>query len=354
MDRTTSSLLACLLAFVLPVSAQGLRLQPLAEDGRVMLVGAENIGPCEVPVPVALESSDEGLVLLLDTAPRPACTATSSGPELAFSIDDLIEGEIDGEGLLRVFMVDSSHPDRSLGMNFIELGEPAAWDPESGQWWPERSSGDDDAGPGTGLFLEVQNGAISLFFATYDASGQADWLMAAGHLDGRVFRGDLLRFSGGQPLFGEYRAPGAAERVAGVELAFLSPSRAEMWLQREGEGGMHLQRVPLTRFLFGLPPDVRAWRGDWSVQDLGDNDLPQQLSFDRLFTVSGIQFLVDASGRFELTCNTTRQSMRETLPQLCTLHDLEAGRALIELDNNALDALSGRGGDGHAVNLKRR
>ncbi|HRQ65954.1 MAG TPA: hypothetical protein PKZ76_14020 [Xanthomonadaceae bacterium] len=352
MKSLIASLLGCTLIMVSAASAQVLRLEQPVSGAGVLALGGDGIEPCNLPLPGALEGAGRDLLLRLDTAPRTDCIAGDMRDALRIDINDLVDGGIDGDGLHRVFLVDAAHPERSLGMSFIDLGEGVAWTPESGQWWPERNVDDDAIGPGTGLFVEIQNGALSLFFATYDDNGHADWLMAAGRLDGRIFRGDLLRFSGGQPPFGAYRAPGAATRVAAIELAFHSPSRAELWLMDGQDDGVRMQVLPLTRFLFGHSADARAWLGEWSVED-GATGLPDRLRFDRAFSALDGYLLVDASGRYELACRDDAQ-VQDTLPQRCTLYLLESGLPVAELDNNALNALGGQDSGGNAVRLLRR
>jgi hypothetical protein len=352
MNASVATLLGCTLAMVSAASAQVLKLEQPVPGAGVLALGGDGIEPCSLPLPGTLEGAGRDMLLRLDTAPRTDCIAGDMREALRIDIGDLADGDIDGDGLHRVFLVDAAHPERSLGMSFIDLGEGVAWTPESGQWWPERSIDGAGIGPGTGLFVEVQNGALSLFFATYGDDGHADWLMAAGRLDGRIFRGDLLRFSGGQPPFGAYRAPGAATRVATIELAFHSPSRAELWLMDEVEEGVRLQALPLTRFLFGHPADARAWLGEWSVEE-GASGLPDRLRFDRAFSALDGYLLVDASGRYELACSGDPQA-QETLPQTCTLYLLESGLPVAELDSNALNALGGQASDGTEVRLLRR
>lgn len=353
MKHSVAMLSALLVGGTLPVSAQSLKLEPLAPGSSALTLVMEGAGPCSLPLPVSLEGHGHDLLLRLDRTPRLDCVASEARQALSFEPIDFVSGEMDGHGLHRVFMVDAGDAEQSLGVTLIELGEAVPWTPESGQWWPERSADSTEAGPGTGLFLEIQNGALSLIFATYDEAGHADWLMAAGRLDGRIFRGELLRFSGGQPPFGDYRAPGTAERVAGIELGFHSPSRAEMWVSRETAEGVQVQLLPLTRFLFGRPADARAWVGEWDVSDSGSSGMPRRLRFDRVFDIEGGKLLVDAGGRFELACEM-QPNLRETLPQRCALHLLERDQLLAEFDGIGLNALSGRDAEGNPVTLSRR
>jgi hypothetical protein len=345
-------LLALLATAATSASAQSPRLQALVPGGSAFAITGHALNPCDLPLPAALEGAGRDLLLRLDTQPRPDCSPEQEAAALRFELHDLMTGAIDADGLHRVFMVDHADTERSLGMRFIELGAGVDWAPENGQWWPERGAGE-VVGPGTGMFIELQNGALSLFFATYDDSGRADWLMAAGVMEGRIFRGDLLRFSGGTPPFASYRRPGDAERVASVELAFHSPSRAELWLIEEGEAETRMQMLPLTRFLFGHPADARAWTGEWVVAGLGGDGTPPTLTFDRIFASDQGPLLVDASGSFELACS--HDGVRpDTLPQRCTLYRIDDGAAVAEFDGNGLDQLNGHDAAGNPVSLSRR
>ncbi len=113
--------------------------------------------------------------------------------------------------------------------------EPGA--PQTGWWWNPAESG-------RGYGIEVQG--RNLFYAAflYEADGRATWNIAAGptSVDGSVFAGDLLRFTGGQSLTGAYRAPNPAQSVGTILLSFNTDATGNMvW-----PGGA----VPIRRFDF--------------------------------------------------------------------------------------------------------
>jgi hypothetical protein len=91
--------------------------------------------------------------------------------------------------------------------------EPSA--PQTGWWWNPAESG-------RGFGVEVKGRNIFYNGFLYDTDGRATWVIAAGptSLDGSVFAGDLLQFSGGQTLTGAYKAPGPAQKVGTVLLTF--------------------------------------------------------------------------------------------------------------------------------------
>jgi hypothetical protein len=342
-----------LLLTPLVAAGEGPPLLPRMAEPGVLVLAAADADPCALPLPEHLEVEDRDLFLHLGAPAGPGCDHAEARAALRLELARILPDPPEATGLYRLFLVDAGAPARVLGMNLIDTALSSDWQPESGQWWPERGVGSDGTGPGTGLFIEIQAGTLSLVYATYADDGRAEWLMAAGPLDGRVFRGDLLRFSGGQPPFGGYRAPGAAERVAGIELAFHSPSRAELWLLDDADGGLRLQAVPLTRFVFGRPADARAWAGEWLLQGADAASDRETLRFEPVFTLGGGYVLVDTTGELALSCRPQRPGP-DTLPQHCTLHRVDSGQALAEFDRNGVDRLSGRAGDGSPVSLIRR
>jgi hypothetical protein len=107
--------------------------------------------------------------------------------------------------------------------------------PQTG-WWFNPAEG------GRGFSMEVRGNSI--FFASYlyDAAGHPIWLAASGatSLDGSLFSGRLIGFSGGQTLEGAWHARGPAVDNGAVTLAFSDASHGTLvW-----PGGS----VPIQRF----------------------------------------------------------------------------------------------------------
>lgn len=129
--------------------------------------------------------------------------------------------------------------------------EPSA--PQTGWWWNPNESG-------RGFGIEVKG--RNLFYAAflYDTDGRATWTIAAGptSLDGSVFAGDLLRFSGGQSLGGAYRAPGPAQKVGTILMTFNTERQGTMFWP----GGT----VPIQRFNYNnldAPPQQGVPESGW-------------------------------------------------------------------------------------------
>jgi hypothetical protein len=135
--------------------------------------------------------------------------------------------------------------------------------PQTGWWW-------NPAEGGRGYSLEVLGN--NLFFASYlyDASGRATWYAATGptSLDGSLFVGRLIAFSGGQTLTGAFKPPAPATDGGAITLAFTDAAHGTMvW-----PGGA----VPIERFnivtdgLLATPlaaqPEAGWW---WSPQEGG-------------------------------------------------------------------------------------
>lgn len=83
--------------------------------------------------------------------------------------------------------------------------------PETGVWWNPAESG-------SGYVLEVQGTSLAIGFYKYETTGAPVWftgVLAKG--DDGVWRGDIVRYTGGQSLAGNYRAAisiGTAATVA--------------------------------------------------------------------------------------------------------------------------------------------
>ncbi len=125
--------------------------------------------------------------------------------------------------------------------------------PQTGWWWNPQESG-------RGFAIEVQG--RHLFYAAflYDETGRATWTIASGNtsLDGSLFAGDLLAFSGGQTLAGPYKAPAPARAIGTILLTFTNALTGTMiW-----PGGA----VPIQRFDFNnlaAPPQANVPESGW-------------------------------------------------------------------------------------------
>jgi hypothetical protein len=95
--------------------------------------------------------------------------------------------------------------------------------PQTGWWWNTTQGG-------RGFSMEVRGNTI--FFASYlyDNAGRPVWLAASGptSLDGSLFSGRLIGFSGGQTLDGAWRARGPAVDNGAVTLSFNDASHGTL------------------------------------------------------------------------------------------------------------------------------
>ncbi|HUP30566.1 MAG TPA: hypothetical protein VM122_10370, partial [Usitatibacter sp.] len=114
------------------------------------------------------------------------------------------------------------------GVNRSVVTAPAATTcqpqpPQTGWWWNTTQGG-------RGFSMEVRGNSI--FFASYlyDDAGRPIWLAASGatSLDGSLFSGRLIGFSGGQTLDGSWHARGPAVDNGPVTLSFNDASHGTL------------------------------------------------------------------------------------------------------------------------------
>jgi hypothetical protein len=246
----------------------------------------------------------------------------------------------------RLFVFDAMRPERLLAFALRATARPS-WRPETGMWWrldAERGRG----APGSGLFLEVQGEAISVWLATYDEAGRAEWWMAAGELDGAVFHGELLAFAGGPPAFRAPDPPHSARSAGQIAMRFHGPARAEVWIARADDGGLVLHAFEAARFVFGMSPGAAALAGEWEWSAGEVPPSPLRLSLRPLHTAAG-ELLADASRWIYLRC----EAAPEGVPARCALFAIGGIAALAEFDAVGLNLLSGRDAEGREHQLRR-
>ncbi len=127
--------------------------------------------------------------------------------------------------------------------------------PQAGWWW-------NPAEGGRGFSVEVRGN--NLFYAgfLYDESGRSTWHVAAGpvSLDGSLFTGDLLKFTGGQTLTGAYKAPGPQQVVGPITLAFSDDLNGTMaW----PGGTVGLERFNIVAGGVAAPPKANVPESGW-------------------------------------------------------------------------------------------
>ncbi len=127
--------------------------------------------------------------------------------------------------------------------------------PQTGWWW-------NPAEGGRGFSIEARGN--NLFYAgfLYDESGRSTWYVAAGptSLDGSLFTGNLLKFTGGQTLAGAYRAPGPEQVVGPFTLAFSDNLNATMvW----PGGTVALERFPIVPNGLSAPVQANVPESGW-------------------------------------------------------------------------------------------
>lgn len=133
---------------------------------------------------------------------------------------------------------------------FAVVANAHAIPPRGGWWWNE-------AQPGRGFTIEVQDGFLFFIGYLYNQDGSATWYVSQGPFDddNMRFTGDLLTFSGGPCLTCAYTPAQAGPSAGVMTINFTSTTAGSLtW-----PGGT----IPISRFYFNTPPDVSRMSGVW-------------------------------------------------------------------------------------------
>ena len=299
--------------------------------------------------PSLLEARVDGRVVIVRTGP----TDVPGGcmPEVTrYQLRVPMSGaELDAAGTWQLRAYFGAEPDgvySLFGFELFELGAATTFRPEAGLWSPRSRTEHQTSGPGTGFAMDFQLDRVTLMANVYEPTGEPTWLIGNGRMEGRIGRTDLMGFVGGQALFGDYVAPGAAVQAAQVRIEFHSRSTATLWLSAPlGNGpGILLQPLPISRFLFGHPGNRAALRGSWQLLD---RSLPT-LHLEP--TGAGGHEVRDYALGLRLTCEG--RAAPDVLPTRCRLLDDE-GNLVAEFDDIGLDGMSGHAADGTLVRAVR-
>ena len=127
--------------------------------------------------------------------------------------------------------------------------------PQNGWWW-------NTAEGGRGYSIEVNSHHLFVAAYLYDVSGRATWTIAAGNtsLDGTLFVGRLESYSGGQSLFGNYRAPGPVAYLGDITMAFNDSQHGTLiW----PGGTIPIERFNIVPNGIALAPLANQPEGGW-------------------------------------------------------------------------------------------
>ena len=126
-----------------------------------------------------------------------------------------------------------------------------AFQPRIGLWGSKYESG-------SGYMIDVQNGIVVLTAFSYSASGSAQWYLASGPLtnNGRNFAATLNKYSGGQCISCDYRAPTLEGNDGTIMIGFVSPTVAILNLPG-GRGTI------IEAFDFGYGQLPAGFLGEW-------------------------------------------------------------------------------------------
>ena len=302
----------------------------------------------DVCVPRAAKLSADGRDVSITLEHGERCKSTTDGYKLAAKPESgLLRWS--GNGVHRIRLYDQGGPGASkrlLGFQLVEIGQYPLESarPENGFWWVE--SGGDFGGDsqGMGLSIERQGDLISVSVMGYDDSGQPEWLMGAGEIEGSLAEIALTRFQGGRGPFEASLSPGNATVAGKLDLQFLDPARAIAWFSRpDADGGISLQPMSLVRFRFDSDP-ATAWLGRWillpeKLEDEKGSSLPRLIEFtETSHHLAGFS-LIDAVHGYRLVCE--QDAARPNSPPVrCLLNDRD-DKTLAEFGSIAVNSVSG-------------
>ena len=261
---------------------------------------------------------------------------------------------------VRFSVKDATNQPTLLAFRLIDLSPTSARgvQPEAGFWSPDSAGEFRPSNGGIGFMIERQGQTLALTTNTYTLGGQATWYLSAGTLGRAIFRADLLRSIGGQPLWGTFRGAQSVEPAGSVDIEFSSDAAAVVWYaQASGEGLLDpLELMPLSvrRMNFALAVDGQALDGVWTLTgvDPAGARKPETIRFVYRThrVVEDEAVLDDPVSGYQLRCGIDL-ARRDAPPSVCTLS--QGGSAVARLDNNSLARLSGRDVDGQSVLMLR-
>lgn len=249
-----------------------------------------------------------------------------------------------------------NEPRRLLAFSLIAVGSPTTFDfrPESGNWVAEPGGTYSTSGGGVSIALERQGASLVALTNFFDPNGKAEWLFGSGPFGGGAAKLELMRVSGGQALYNEYRAPENFEASGQLLVEFHTPAQATAWFtQPEGDGFLdNLKLMPISiipfRSLMESPSDVYA--GRFVLTTAGASDA-QQYQFERLrFGARDLIGFWDEAQDVQLRCPLDSER-EKTLPSRCQLY--QGDRLVAEFTQVGHDLLIGSDPSGRQVRLVR-
>lgn len=249
---------------------------------------------------------------------------------------------------VRYSLKDAANAEKLLAFRVVDVNTTGSRtaQPEPGFWIADSAGEFLTSGSGIGFMVERQAETLVVTTNAYLLNGQATWYLSAGVVSGSVFRADLLRSIGGQPLWGTYRGPQSIEPAGTLDIEFQSDSQAVMWFSRpSGEGlidAVDLMPISVRRMNFALAPDGQSLGGTWSYTPTNASSRLSstliQLVYRPERSTSQLAVLADPQKGFELQCSIDTER-RDGPPRSCSL--LSGGVTVARFDNNSLSRLSG-------------
>jgi hypothetical protein len=225
--------------------------------------------------------------------------------------------------------------------------------PENGQWNFEEGGPYPTSGSGISFNMERQNDALVSITSFYNSDGSPEWYINSGQTIAHTLNSSFYTVSGGQTLFGTYRAVKEVQYSGDVQLEFNSPAHGTAWYTQPIDAGLvsglKLMPISITRFNFGYGAVDRALRGRWAFfnEEGGVESVTLALEPVGSANSSASNY---AAGPFRLNCdrNIARPAL---LPERCTLTKNAA--ILATFDQVGYDRIRGLDGEKHAVSLFR-
>jgi len=194
--------------------------------------------------------------------------------------------------------------------------------PEAGNWNFELGGAFSTSGSGVGFNIERQGESVVVQPSFYDEKGLPQWYFSSGKQEGNALSAQLYTVTGGQPLFGAYKAPAAVDPIGQILLEFLSPSRATVWITQPSDEGLisplKIMPISISRFNYGYGARVDAFVGEWLLaSEVAAGSDTQQLNFKRASSSANTVVSFE-SGDFKLNCTVDLRALR-SLPSACVL-----------------------------------
>ena len=207
-----------------------------------------------------------------------------------------------------------------IGLFFISINSYGQNVPQNGWWWNSSESG-------RGFAIERQGSSIFMAAFLYEDSGEPTWYASLlKESTNGSYSGDLLKYSGGKSLFGNYKPPSSQTVVATVNLNFPVATKGTLSIKSSSnvlQKIINLERFPISSPVGFNPSESYFQSGWWWNPNESGTGYFFEVQGDKVFTAS---FMYDTTGN--PTWYTTYSSLSNDASLSGTIDQYKGGQSL--------------------------